>query len=105
MITLEIEPYCENCSTFDPVAETQEIYADNEIIYTDTKISCIHKEMCKNVARQASKIPEGEWIWVELTYTAGGRVPECSLCNYQPSWRPEEGPPDYCPKCGARMHK
>ena len=49
MITLKVEPYCEDCDQFEAATETTEIYSDSEKKYCDTMITCANRRKCKEL--------------------------------------------------------
>lgn len=64
MIKLNIEPYCENCEAFDPIAETEKNeYVSYEGIYRktltriecNTEVHCSRKNICNCIHRHILK--------------------------------------------------
>ena len=61
MITLEVEPYCEDCRYFEPAHTTNTFYHENTIIRVETVVECVNREKCRNIAKQyATKVKEDE---------------------------------------------
>lgn len=61
MIVLEVEPYCQECLSFEPDVEKPEKvigWASNEkeeLILGDTVIRCEYRNRCKNLCRYLAK--------------------------------------------------
>lgn len=52
MITLELEPYCENCPNFEPATEIFTINSGfGDLIRYDTFVKCENANKCKNMMR------------------------------------------------------
>lgn len=51
MITLQVEPYCQNCPDFEPVKNAITSYAGNVAIERNTVVTCEHKDRCAAVAK------------------------------------------------------
>lgn len=49
MITLKVEPYCEDCDQFEAATEKTVIYSDLEKTYCDTRITCANRRKCKEL--------------------------------------------------------
>lgn len=58
MITLIVEPYCQNCPDFEPKVDKNitECYTDNlatmerhRYSFANTEIRCVHRDRCKAV--------------------------------------------------------
>ena len=49
MITLKVEPYCEDCDQFEAETKTTEIFSDSEKTYCDTIITCANRRKCKEL--------------------------------------------------------
>jgi len=49
MISLKVEPYCEDCDQFEAATETTAIYSDLEKKYCDTMITCANRRKCKEL--------------------------------------------------------
>ena len=49
MITLKVEPYCEDCDQFEAATEKAAIYSDLEKMYCDTMITCANRQKCKEI--------------------------------------------------------
>ena len=64
MIKLNIEPYCENCEAFDPIAELNKIeccdfdpitLTEHCGITCETKVYCSRRNICKNLHNYITK--------------------------------------------------
>lgn len=49
MITLTIDPWCDNCKEFEPHVEQDVMYGDDEIDRVFTDITCKHRHRCQNI--------------------------------------------------------
>ena len=49
MISLKVEPYCEDCDQFEAATETTAIYSNLEKKYCDTMITCANRRKCKKL--------------------------------------------------------
>ena len=49
MITLKVEPYCEDCDQFEAETKTSAIYSNSEKTYCDTMITCANRKKCKEL--------------------------------------------------------
>ena len=49
MITLKVEPYCENCKRFEAETATTAIYGGNTLYHYETIITCTNRQKCKEL--------------------------------------------------------
>lgn len=49
MITLKVEPYCENCNLFEAESDTTAIYSANTLYHRETIITCTNRKKCKEL--------------------------------------------------------
>lgn len=60
MKTLEIKPYCDDCTEFEPCVNNATLYgADRTILLVNTTISCTHAERCRRIYEFLEKEKEG----------------------------------------------
>lgn len=48
-IKLEVDPWCENCSEFDPTVHTDEYYSGGKVWMVDTRVTCKHRVRCTSI--------------------------------------------------------
>ena len=46
MINLVVEPYCHDCTDFEPEVEKSSGECNNKVLYTNTYITCEHRNKC-----------------------------------------------------------
>lgn len=55
-IKLKVDPYCENCPHFEADVNTEMVVHFNEILRTDTYITCKNKDKCEQIMDYLSKV-------------------------------------------------
>lgn len=56
MITLDIQKYCHDCPDFEADVSKRTIHGfDDALEWTDTKISCAHKNRCYEIKKYIEK--------------------------------------------------
>lgn len=56
MIKLDIQPYCEDCTVFDPdVERPQKAYTTEGVILSDTVVRCCRRKTCERIKRYLEK--------------------------------------------------
>lgn len=61
MIKLEVEDYCHNCEEFEPVADTNRLYSELEVVESYTSVRCEKRMVCRAIASHiAREMKKGE---------------------------------------------
>ena len=52
-IKLEVQPYCANCTNFEPdvIRPMKTVYIDGEVVVGDTIVRCDYAKRCENIKK------------------------------------------------------